>query len=65
MKYNDKVRVTSGFYEGMEGTIKDYTYSDSWTLYWEPINPYTKYSILLTDWNISKYINESDLELIK
>ena len=65
MHYWQKVRVTSWFYEGMEGTIQEYYNWNCWLFGWEPMNPYTTYTLVLTDWYITKWIDESSLELIK
>lgn len=65
MHYWDRVKVTSWFYEGMEGRIQDYYNWNCWLFEWEPVNHYTTYTLVLKDWYITKWIDESSLELIK
>ena len=61
-KYNDRVRVKSGFYEGMEGTVKL-----EFTKFFSRRKEYVV-KIELPDWIMPttlQFIQESDLELIK
>ena len=73
LKYNDKVRVKSGFYEGMEGLIfrKEVFTNELFSFFRssDTIKEYVTYTIyskdlrgkeILIDW-----FKESDLELIK
>lgn len=62
MKYNDKVRVTSWFYEGMEGTVKL-----EFTKFFSRRREYVV-KVELPDWIMPttlQFIPESSLELIK
>ena len=77
MKYNDKVRVKSGFYEGMEGTVlKESIYFESQyntvqsTMSLVQKNPIKKVSYIceLINWPstiTTDWINESDLEKLE
>jgi hypothetical protein len=62
MKYNDKVRVKSGFYEGMEGTVirEKFLWLNSWM-------PLIDFIVKLQiEWDEHEIVfPESNLELIK
>lgn len=73
MKYNDKIRVTSGFYEGMEWTIfKKQVFTNEEFPFFRPndsIKEYVTYIICTKDASGKEIVinsfKESDLELIK
>ena len=77
MKYNDKVRVTSWFYEGMEGNVlRESVYFESQynkvqsTMTLDVKNPIKKVSYIceIINWPstiTTDWINESDLEKLE
>ena len=65
MKYWQKVRVISWFYEGMEGILyREYTIHD-WTLSWEPVNRRKTYSLKVENEVFPEMFELLDLEIIK
>ena len=63
MKYNDKVRVTSWFYEGMEGTILFTVTPEECEI--AQLNPVWTYHAITIPKEQTLPIPESSLELIK
>ncbi len=66
MKYWDRVRITSWFYEGMEGTAIRFQRTLSSYYNWEPTDKNLYYSVTLWDDNDIhvESFPESNLEII-